>query len=161
RGAAKAGGSTMSIRLALSAALLALVLPAARGQQPLRSGLTPGQRPGPYSALVCVGPQRGQQHCFVCETEDRPAVIVFARRLSEPLGKLAARIDKALTEHKGAELRAWVTVVGEDHTALDPKVVKWARGHALGALPVGVFEDPVGPPSYRLARDADVTVLLS
>ncbi len=130
-------------------------------QEPLRSGLTPGLRPGPYSALVSVGPQRGQQHCFICETEDRPAVIVFARHLSAPLGKLAHHIDKAVTEHKGAELRAWVTFLAEDHTALDAKVVQWARTHAVGNVPVAIFEDVGGPPSYRLARDADVTVLLS
>ena len=30
----------------------------------------------------------------------------------------------------------------------------------MKALPLGSFDDPVGPPSYRLSRDADVTVLL-
>ena len=28
-------------------------------------------------------------------------------------------------------------------------------------MPLGIFEDTVGPPAYLLARDADVTVLLS
>jgi hypothetical protein len=140
---------------------LLTALGAASGQAPLRSGLPPGVRPGPYSALVCTGPQRGQQHCFICETEDRPAVIVFARSLSEPLGKLAHGLDRALAEHKTSELRAWVTVLAEDHGVMDPKVVAWAKRHAVGTVPVGVFEDVAGPPSYRLARDADVTVLLS
>ena len=27
-------------------------------------------------------------------------------------------------------------------------------------LPVGVFDDPVGPPSYKLNNDAEVTVML-
>jgi hypothetical protein len=27
-------------------------------------------------------------------------------------------------------------------------------------VPLGVFEDAGGPPTYRLARDADVTILL-
>ncbi len=53
--------------------------------EPCKSGLQPAQRPGPYSSLVAVGPQRGQQHCYVCEAADRPVVIVFARSLSEPL----------------------------------------------------------------------------
>ena len=133
----------------------------ASAQAPLRSGLPPGVRPGPYAGLVCTGPQRGQQHCFICETEDRPAVIVFARRLSDPLGKLAHRIDRALAEHKAAGLRAWLTFLADDHTGMDPKVVAWAKQHAVGTVPLGVFEDVGGPPSYRLAADADVTVLLS
>ena len=39
-------------------------------------------------------------------------------------------------------------------------MVEWGKKHALRNLPLGVFEDAGGPPSYRLNRDADVTVLL-
>ncbi|HWG47387.1 MAG TPA: hypothetical protein VN688_31780 [Gemmataceae bacterium] len=133
----------------------------ALGGEPCVSGLKPGRRPGPYSSLVSVGPERGQAHCFICETADRPAVIVFARTLSEPLGKLARKLDKALVDHKGAELRAWVTFLSDDQTALDPKVVEWSKKQSLRNVPLAVFEDVVGPPSYLLHRDADVTVLLS
>src|SRR5438128_1402716 len=95
----------------------------AAADEPCKSGLRESQRPGPYTALVAVGPQRGQQHCFICESGDRPLVIVFARRLSDPLGKLVAKLDKALTEHKAAELRSWVTFLADDQVSLDPKVV--------------------------------------
>src|SRR5205085_11202615 len=95
------------------------------------------------------------------EAADRPTVIVFARSLSEPLGKLVQKVDRALPEHKVAELRGWVTFLAEDQTALDPKVVQWGQKHAIRNIPLGIFEDTVGPPAYLLARDADVTVLLS
>ena len=145
--------------LAGFALLLLGVLTAAA--DPCKSGLALNQRPGPYSSLVSVGPQRGQQHCFICEAGERPTVIVFARSLSEPLGKLVKQIDGSVKEHKAAELRAWVTFLGDDQTALDPKVVQWAQKHAISTVPCAVFEDTVGPPAYLLARDADVTVLLS
>lgn len=139
--------------------VVALTLVAADG--PLRSGLQPKQRPGPYSALVCVGPQRGQQHCYVCEAEGRPVVIVFARSFSDPLGKLVHRLDKLMLQHKDVELRSWVTFLGDDQTALDAKVVDWGKKHATGGVPLAVFEDKVGPPAYLLAAEADVTVLVS
>ena len=63
--------------------LAALTLAA---DEPCKSGLRANQRPGPYTALVAVGPQRGQQHCFICEAGDKPLVIIFARQLSDPLG---------------------------------------------------------------------------
>jgi hypothetical protein len=129
--------------------------------KPIVSGLRPGQRPGPYSSLVSVGAERGQSHCFICATADRPAVIVFARTLSDPLGKLSRGLDKALADHKDAELHAWVTFLSDDQTALDPKVVEWSKKHSLRRVPLSVFEDEVGPPSYLLSREADVTVLLS
>jgi hypothetical protein len=128
---------------------------------PVVSGLAPGQRPGPYSSVVAVGTQRGTSHCFVCETADRPAVIVFARRPSAELGKLVRGLDKALVSHKAAELRAWVTFLSDDQPTLDPKVVKWSQEQAVTGVPLSIFEDVGGPPSYRLHRDADVTVLLS
>jgi hypothetical protein len=148
-------------RTACVVAMIAMAGIAGLAAEPVVSGLKPGQRPGPYSSLVSVGTERGQPHCFICATADRPAVIVFARTLSDPLGKLARGIDKALADHKDAELRAWVTFLSEDQTALDPKVVEWSKKHALRGVPLSVFEDVVGPPTYRLSRDADVTVLLS
>lgn len=141
-----------------TALLIAVVALAA---EPVASGLRPGQRPGPYSSLVSVGTERGQSHCFICETADRPSVIVFARSLSEPLGKLARGLDKALADHKNAELRAWVTFLSDDQTTLDPKVVEWSKKHSLRRVPLSVFEDVVGPPTYLLSSDADITVLLS
>jgi hypothetical protein len=111
--------------------------------------------------VVSVGEERGKSHCFICETADKPAVIVFARKLSDPLGKLVRGLDRAVAEHKKARLRAWVTFLHADHSTFDPEVVAWARKHALRNVPLAVFEDVEGPPAYRLHAEVDVTVLLS
>lgn len=129
--------------------------------EPCQSGPQCGQRPGPYSFLIATGPKRGQAHCYICETGDRPAVIVFARTPGDALGKFLARLDQALAAHKAANPSAWVTFLGGDQPALEPKLVEWSRKHGLANIPVGVFEDEDGPPSYRLSRDADVTILLA
>lgn len=128
--------------------------------EPCKSGPQPNQRPGPYSALVCVGKERGTQHCYICESGDKPVVIVFARTMSDPLGKLIKQVDNAVKAHKVAELRAWTTFLADDQTKLDPQLVQWAQKHAF-SVPCAVFEDTVGPPTYLLSKEADVTVLLS
>jgi hypothetical protein len=149
-----------------SAAFLSLAiccvgpLASAFAEGPCVSGLPAGQRPGPYAAIVAVGPNRGQLHCFICETADKPAVVVFARRMSDPLGKLVQGLDKAVLANKTAELRSWVTFLTDDQPALDPQVVKWGKQHGISNVSLAVFEDTDGPPAYKLARDADVTVLL-
>src|SRR5262245_42039460 len=130
-------------------------------EAPCVSGPRVGQRPGPYSFVLCTGPERGKSHCYICETADRPAVIVFARSLSAPLAKLVGKLDKALADHKAAELRSWVTLLAEDQSKIDADVLAWVKKNSVRSVPVGVFEDTDGPPSYRLHRDADVTVLLS
>jgi hypothetical protein len=151
----------MPRRLLLSLGLAVLLAFAAEAAGPVASGLKPGQRPGPYSSLVAVGPQRGKSHCFICETEDRPAVIVFARKLDDGLGRLVRLLDQAAADCKKEELRAWVTMLHEDESAFSPRVVEWARKQSVRGVPVSVFEDVDGPPAYRLSRDAEVTVLLS
>jgi hypothetical protein len=127
---------------------------------PCRSGLEPGQRPGPYSFVLATGKERGKSFCYICDTANRPAVIVFARTPNDALGKLAAGLDKVVTDHKAAELRSWVTFLSDESKDLEDKVVKWGRTHGLRGIDVGIFEDADGPPSYKLARDADVTVIL-
>src|SRR5262249_54070087 len=71
-----------------------------------------------------------------------------------------SQLDKAVPEHKAADLRAWVTFLSDDQPKLDPELVRWSQKHGLKAIPVGVFEDRDGPPSYRLSQQADITVLL-
>jgi hypothetical protein len=145
----------------MRAVLTVLILPViVLAQSPLRSGLDVGQRPGPYSSLVVVGAQRGTQHCFVCEAENKPIVIVFARTPSEPLGKLVHQLD-GLIKKSTAELRGWTTFLAPDAGPLEPKAIAWSQKHATGGVPITIFEDVVGPPTYRLSADADVTVSLS
>jgi hypothetical protein len=115
-------------------------------------------RVGPYAALIATGPHRGQSHCYVCETGDRPAVIIFARNLNDPLGRLVCQLDQALGANP--DLRAWVTFLNNNQTRFDSDVVSWALRHAIRSVPLGIFEDAGGPPSYRIAPDADATVLL-
>jgi hypothetical protein len=70
------------------------------------------------------------------------------------------KLDRAVPRHKDRDLRAWVTFLADDQAALDPKVVAWGKQHAIRNVPLGVFENSGGPPTYRLAADADVTVVL-
>ena len=111
-------------------AVLAAFLPAAFAADPCTSGLAPGQKVGPYSSIVSVGAERGESHCYICDTAEHPAAIVFARTLTDPLGKLTAGLDKAVADHKAADLRAWVTFLSDDQTVLDPKLVEWGRKYS-------------------------------
>ena len=136
---------------------LAPVLPAA---EPITSGTPVGKRPGPYSFLVATGPQRGQQTCYICEQHEgnKPAAVVFARSTSDQLGKLVTRLDAESLAKKDSGCKVWVTLLA-DKADLDA-LAKWAQKQGIKDAPVGAFEDADGPPSYKLHKDADVTVLL-
>src|SRR5262245_35725506 len=67
------------IRVGVAGLLLAACTAAPAADKACVSGPRAGQRPGPYSFVLSTGDQRGKSHCYICETADRPAVIVFAR----------------------------------------------------------------------------------
>jgi hypothetical protein len=148
------------IRILLTSALaltLSLTLGAA---DPCVSGTPVGKRPGPYSFLVATGPQRGQQTCYVCEQHDgnKPAAVVFARTTSASLGKLLAKLEDPALAEKDSGYKVWLTLLAEK-ADLD-SLAKWSQQQGLKSCPVGAFEDADGPPSYKLHKDADVTVIL-
>lgn len=148
-------------RLLLCLSLTLALTPALAASDPCVSGVPVGQRPGPYSFLVATGAERGKQTCFVCEQHEtnKPAAVVFARTTSEPLGKLLGKLEAAAgADNKDAGYKAWMTLLA-DRADLDA-LAKWAQKQGLKSAPVGAFEDADGPPSYKLNKDADVTVLL-
>lgn len=133
-------------------------LAAVLSADPCTSGVPVGKRPGPYSFLVASGPQRGQLTCYICEQEDKPTAVVFARSLSKPLGQLLQRLDQETAARSATGFKAWMTLL-TDSADLD-QLVKWSQSQGLKAVPIGAFEDADGPPAYTLSNDADITVLL-
>jgi hypothetical protein len=127
---------------------------------PLRSGPQPGSEIGPYSFLIATGPKRGTQHCYVCENRDKPVVLIFARDRSEELGRFLTSLDRLIEQEKATGIAGWVTFLAENQPALEPDLVNWGRKHGLRHIPLGIFEDKVGPPRYRLHAQADLTILL-
>src|SRR5215218_5092212 len=97
------------IRAVLGVSLtLTLTLSAA---DPCVSGVPVGKRPGPYSFLVATGPDRGKPTCYICEQHEgnKPAAVVFARSLSDPLGKLLTRLEAAGAAKKDTGYKVWMT----------------------------------------------------
>jgi len=136
-------------------ALLLLALTAAADPA---SGLAVGQKPGPYSFLVASGPDRGKPTCYICEQGDKPTAVVFARTLSPSIGKLLAALDGVMIAKSDSGFKAWMTVLAD--TADLDGLAKWTQAQGLKSVAVGGFEDADGPPAYKIAKDADVTVIL-
>lgn len=149
---------TMRILLCLSLTLT--LTHALRGEDPCVSGVPVGKRPGPYSFLVATGKERGQQTCYICEQHEgnKPAAVVFARSTSDKVARLLTRLEAAGADRKDSGYKVWMTLLAE--TADLDALAAWAQKKGLKTVPVGAFEDADGPPSYKLHKDADVTVLL-
>jgi hypothetical protein len=83
--------------------------------------------------------------------------VIFAREINAPLTSLVKKIDEA-TEKNSPRMGSFVVLLS-DEDGLEKKLKKFADKEKLGKIALTI-DQPSGPPSYHIAKDADVTVLL-
>jgi hypothetical protein len=138
--------------------MIAFLLTSLLLADPCVSGVPVGSRPGPYSFLLATGPDRGKQECYICGQDNKPTVVVFTRATTPAVSKLMAALDAEMLARKETGFKAWMTLL-TDKADLDT-LAKWAVSTGLKSVTVGIYEDADGPPSYKIARDAEVTVMV-
>jgi hypothetical protein len=75
------------------------------------------------------------------------------------LTSLVKKIDEAAAKHKDAKMGTFV-VFCTDNKAIEKAVKDLAARQHIDHTILAVFDKPAGPPKYKLASDADITVLL-
>ncbi len=85
-------------------------------------------------------------------------VCVFARETSEPLTGLVKQIDEQIA--KNGNLKSFVVVLTDDADATAGQLKTMAADCRLKHVPLTLVESPAGPPSYKIAKDADITVMM-
>lgn len=148
-------------RARVAGALALVLLAGARlpAEDTLKSGLQPGGKiPSAFQPLNVTGEQAGKKYCLVCENGLSPVVMVFARDASDPLVRLIGKIDAATGKHRAGGMGSFVVFLS-DSEGLEEKLQEIARKNGLKHTVLSI-DAPAGPESYRVARDADVTVVL-
>jgi hypothetical protein len=85
---------------------------------------------------------------------------VFAREITAPLTGLVKEIDKAVAANKDAKLASFVVFLTDKREALEPKVNELAKKENISNVPLTIVEGVAGPEKYKVAKDAEVTVIL-
>lgn len=85
-------------------------------------------------------------------------VCVFARKTSEPLASLVKQIDKKIGENE--KLKGFVVILTKEGNKTKDDLKKLAADASIKHVPLTMHQDPVGPPDYEIAKDADFTVLI-
>jgi hypothetical protein len=85
-------------------------------------------------------------------------VCVFARQITEPLTSLVKQIDSQIA--KKPELKSFVVVLTDDGDKTADQLKKLASDAKIKSVPLTIVESPAGPPAYKIAEDADVTVMM-
>jgi hypothetical protein len=114
--------------------------------------------PGPFEPLNLTGPDAGEESCLYCRFGNDPVVMVFARSQSDGLTKLVRAVEKAAAANEAKALRACVVYLD---TADSVKVAarKLADAERLRHVILACVK-PADVAEYKVAADADVTVLL-
>lgn len=145
----------------LSAALCAvLALSVAFAADAVKSGPQKGEKvPGPFHPLNVTGDQAGKKFCLFCVNGDNPVAMIFARETSEPLTKLIKQVDGATQKNSDAKMGSFVVFLSSDSDKLEKELKGMAEKAELKKCVLSI-DNPAGPEDYKVAKDADVTVVL-
>ena len=135
--------------------------------KPIRSGLRAGEFIAPFHVTKLAGAKEdgieaGEETCYVCRNGGRPQVLIFSRSTDKPVAKLVQAVDKALEQNEDLQLRAVVSLLGEDPDELEEAAGKFAKDSKTKRVPfVLPFEFENGPEDYAIHEKAEVTVMLA
>jgi hypothetical protein len=87
-------------------------------------------------------------------------VNVFTRSLSDDLASLVKEIDTFVDKNKEKQAAGFVVLLSSDPDADEAKLKDFAKKHGIKNVPLTLFDGEAGPPSYKVAKEAEVTVLL-
>ncbi len=133
----------------------------------IKSGLQAGDFIGAFNVTKTAGAADDgvdvdKNLCYRCKNGGRPQVMIFTRSTDEKVVKLVQKLDQALTDNSGKQLRAFVNVLGESRPAATDESKALAATSKVKNVPFVVpdeFEN--GPADYGINAKADVTVILA
>ena len=146
-------------------AVAAVVVGSAVATAEMTSGPQVGESVGAFKVTKVAGNPddgvtEGRNVCYRCKMGSRPVVMVFARSADEKLAKLLKKIEEEVEEHQAEKLASFVNMIGTDADSLKKAAADFVAKHDLKRIAF-VVPDEVenGPAEFKIAPDADVTVI--
>ncbi|MGL4553547.1 MAG: hypothetical protein ACRC33_20465 [Gemmataceae bacterium] len=125
----------------------------------LKSGPQVGEElAGPFHPLNINGASAGKKFCLYCVNGDKPVAMVFARTPTKEVETLVKKLDAACEANKDAKLGSFVVFCSSEE-GLEDKLKTMAKDADLKKVVLSI-DNPAGPDGYKVAKDADVTVVL-
>ena len=119
-----------------------------------------GSAVGAFTVTDVTGPSAGKALCYRCQFKDRPVVSIFTRQVNDELAKLVKHIDEVVGKNQTEKMAAFVVLLSDDPQAQEPKLKQLASRNGIKNTPLTTFDDKNGPPSYKLSKNADFTVMM-
>ena len=84
--------------------------------------------------------------------------MIFARENSDALTSLVKKIDAATAQNKSKHMGSFVVFLSNEE-GLEKKLKEMAEKEGLKKIVLSI-DNPAGPTGYKVAKNADVTVVL-
>lgn len=126
----------------------------------LKSGMKDGALVPAFNVKDVTGPSKGESLCYRCQYGSRPVVSIFARKVDDNLAKLVKEVDSTVGKNQEKQMRAFVVVLTDDADSVEADLKAMADKHGIKHTPLTVYDGKAGPQSYKINKDADVTVLM-
>jgi hypothetical protein len=126
----------------------------------VKSGLGVGESPSPFNVKDITGPNKGTSLCYRCAYGAKPVACVFTREITPEVTGLIKEIDASVGANKDKKLSAFVVLLTDDADAGAKQLAKLAADGKITNVPLTVFDGQAGPDSYKISKDAAVTVML-
>jgi hypothetical protein len=141
-------------------AALVMSMTSIAGAAELESGLKPGDSPPPFNVRDITGPKAGKTLCYRCMYGARPVVTIFTRDIDENVANLIKEVDNQVGANGDKKMAAFVVLLTDDADAAEGTLKTLAKKKSIKNVPLTVYDGTAGPSSYKIAKDADVTVMM-
>jgi hypothetical protein len=113
---------------------------------------------GPFHPLNVTGKQAGKKFCLYCSNGSNPVAMVFARESTPELTKLIKKLDGCCAKNTDAKMGSFVVFCSNEE-GLETKLKKMAKDEEIKNVVLSI-DNPAGPEGYKVAKEAEVTVVL-
>ena len=83
---------------------------------------------------------------------------IFTRSLTDNLAGLVRKIDKQIEKNEDQKMAGFVVLLTDDPDKAETDLKAFAKKHGIKNVPLTYFDGIAGPESYKIAKEADVTV---
>ncbi len=90
-------------------------------------------------------------------------VNIHTREITDNLASLVKQIDSLVDDAKAKgkdKKHAFVVLLTDDADAAEPKLEALAKKHEIKNTPLTIFDGISGPKGYKIAKNAEVTVMV-
>ncbi len=142
----------------LLAAAVVVALGGAVTAADIKSGPQTGDTvPGAFNVLNVTGPAAGESNCQFCKNGNNPVVMIFSRNADDAaLQKLIKQVDAKVGTNK---LGSFVVYLTADDKKTETAVKAFADKEKIKNV-ILTLDTPTGPEAYKVAKDAEITVVL-